>query len=106
MEYFDFAPGLADHIAAASLVISHAGAGSLFEALGARKAVIAVPNSLLMHNHQVWEALAPICGPRPTACAVEGLCSGSRCRPVPALPRSTASSMFSQHPPMLMFQTH
>ncbi len=28
-------------------------AGSLIEALGAGKVVIAVPSSLLMHNHQV-----------------------------------------------------
>ena len=33
-------------------MISHAGAGSLFEALAAGKAVVAVPNGLLMHNHQ------------------------------------------------------
>ena len=31
VEHFDFAPGLAERIAAADLVISHAGAGSLFE---------------------------------------------------------------------------
>lgn len=29
------------------------GAGSLFEALNAGKTVVAVPNALLMHNHQV-----------------------------------------------------
>lgn len=29
------------------------GAGSLFEALGAGKTVVAVPNASLMHNHQV-----------------------------------------------------
>ena len=36
-----------------SEVLYAQGAGSLFEALGAGKAVIAVPNALLMHNHQV-----------------------------------------------------
>lgn len=52
VEWFDFAPGLSEHIAGAGLVISHAGAGSLFEALSLQKAVIAVPNTLLMANHQ------------------------------------------------------
>lgn len=52
VEWFDFAPGLSEHIARAGLVISHAGAGSLFEALSAGKAVVAVPNGLLMNNHQ------------------------------------------------------
>jgi len=52
VEHFDYAPGLAQHIDGAALVISHAGAGSLFEALAAGKKVVAVPNSLLMHNHQ------------------------------------------------------
>jgi len=53
VEHFDFAPGLCDRIAEAALIVSHAGAGSLFEALGAGKVVVAVPNALLMHNHQV-----------------------------------------------------
>ena len=50
--WFDYEPSLAARFQAASLVISHAGAGSLFEALTAGCAVIAVPNAALMHNHQ------------------------------------------------------
>jgi beta-1,4-N-acetylglucosaminyltransferase len=52
VEWFDYAPSLAPHLAAADLVVSHAGAGSLFEALRARKAVVAVPNPALMDDHQ------------------------------------------------------
>lgn len=37
---------------AAALVISHAGSGSLFEGLALRKAIVAVPNPVLMANHQ------------------------------------------------------
>eukprot|EP00877_Chromochloris_zofingiensis_P004111 jgi/Chrzof1/13700/Cz08g08190.t1 len=50
--YFDFTPSLAEHISAADLVISHAGSGSIFETLTAGKALIVVPNPLLMDNHQ------------------------------------------------------
>ena len=39
--------------AEAALIISHAGSGSLFEALALRRPLLAVPNGLLMHNHQV-----------------------------------------------------
>lgn len=91
LRYFDFSPSLADYIAAAGLVISHAGvcgsiwgcqcitiaaellglrnlqqscwachhlnpqhagSGSIFETLTARKPLIVVPNPLLMDNHQ------------------------------------------------------
>lgn len=52
VEWFRFAPSLKAFMQAASLVISHAGAGSLFEALQLRKAIVAVPNSILMANHQ------------------------------------------------------
>lgn len=52
MEFFDYAPSLAPFLSAASLVISHAGAGSIFESLALGKPLIAVPNPLLMHNHQ------------------------------------------------------
>mmetsp|Transcript_28523 Transcript_28523/g.62781 ORF Transcript_28523/g.62781 Transcript_28523/m.62781 type:complete len:185 (-) Transcript_28523:1017-1571(-) len=52
VEFFDYAPTLAEHISSASLIISHAGAGSIFEALSMGKPLIVVPNSLLMDNHQ------------------------------------------------------
>ena len=52
VEYFRLAPSLSSYMSSSCLIISHAGAGSLFEALNAGKRVIAVPNSLLMVNHQ------------------------------------------------------
>jgi beta-1,4-N-acetylglucosaminyltransferase len=52
VSWFDYAPSLAALFEAADLVVSHAGAGSVFEALTARAALIAVPNPALMHNHQ------------------------------------------------------
>mmetsp|Transcript_4260 Transcript_4260/g.11016 ORF Transcript_4260/g.11016 Transcript_4260/m.11016 type:complete len:192 (+) Transcript_4260:283-858(+) len=52
VDYFRLSPSLADIMAEADLVISHAGAGSIFEALNAGKKVVAVPNPDLMVNHQ------------------------------------------------------
>ena len=52
VQVFDFAPSLAEHMQAADLIISHAGSGSIFEALRLRKPLIAVPNAILMDNHQ------------------------------------------------------
>lgn len=52
VEFFAYAPSLADRMAAADLVISHAGAGSVFEALRLRKPLVAVPNPALMGDHQ------------------------------------------------------
>ena len=52
IEVFEFAPSLADHMKAADLIISHAGSGSIFEALRLRKTLVAVPNAILMDNHQ------------------------------------------------------
>ena len=49
---FRYAPTLKDIMDEAGLVISHAGAGSIFESLRAGKRLIAVPNSDLMDNHQ------------------------------------------------------
>lgn len=45
-------PNIATDIDKASLVISHAGAGSIFESLRAQKPLIIVINTLLMDNHQ------------------------------------------------------
>ena len=49
---FRYAPTLQDVMDEAGLVISHAGAGSIFEGLRAGKRLIAVPNRDLMDNHQ------------------------------------------------------
>jgi beta-1,4-N-acetylglucosaminyltransferase len=50
--WFDYAPSLASYLDTANLVISHAGAGSIFETLRRGLPLIAVPNSALMDNHQ------------------------------------------------------
>jgi beta-1,4-N-acetylglucosaminyltransferase len=52
VECFDFAPSLQERLAGAALVVSHAGAGSIFESLALGKPVIAVPNPALMDDHQ------------------------------------------------------
>ena len=49
---FDFAPSLDEHVGASALVISHAGAGSIMDALGRRKPLVVVANDALMDNHQ------------------------------------------------------
>ncbi len=52
VSFFTFLPSLKDQMAAADLIISHAGSGSIFEALAMHKPLVAVPNPILMHNHQ------------------------------------------------------
>lgn len=52
VQVFEFAPSLAEYMQAADLIISHAGSGSIFEALRLRKPLVAVPNAILMDNHQ------------------------------------------------------
>jgi len=52
VRYFDFTSNLSDDIAASSLVISHAGSGSIFETLRAKRPLVVVVNDLLMDNHQ------------------------------------------------------
>lgn len=78
VEYFDYAPSLADHLASAALVISHAGSGSLFESLRARRPLIAVPNPLLMDNHQVGRCCIGSqrlwAGQRPLTCTLLLFC--------------------------------
>lgn len=49
----DYLPNLASEIEHAGLVISHAGAGSIFESLTYQVPLIVVPNPILMDNHQV-----------------------------------------------------
>ncbi|XP_026868846.1 UDP-N-acetylglucosamine transferase subunit ALG13 homolog isoform X3 [Electrophorus electricus] len=53
MEAFSFKETISDNIRFADLVISHAGAGSCLEALGAGKPLLVVVNDKLMGNHQL-----------------------------------------------------
>ncbi|KAJ3293200.1 hypothetical protein HK104_004666 [Borealophlyctis nickersoniae] len=57
---YTFKPSLAEDFAAADLVISHAGSGSILEALDMGKKLLVVVNETLMDNHQMElaEALA------------------------------------------------
>jgi beta-1,4-N-acetylglucosaminyltransferase len=50
---FDYSPSIEGEMKRADLIISHAGSGSLLEALHLGKSVIAVPNVSLMDNHQI-----------------------------------------------------
>ncbi|XP_058068523.1 uncharacterized protein LOC131217600 [Magnolia sinica] len=52
VDYFAFSPSVADYMRSASLIISHAGSGSIFEALRLGKPLIVVVNEDLMDNHQ------------------------------------------------------
>ncbi|XP_028752492.1 UDP-N-acetylglucosamine transferase subunit ALG13 homolog [Neltuma alba] len=52
VDYFTFSSSIADHLNSASLVISHAGSGSIFETLRLGKPLIVVVNEDLMDNHQ------------------------------------------------------
>ncbi|CAN6699515.1 unnamed protein product [Malus baccata var. baccata] len=51
VDHFTVSSSIADHLRASSLVISHAGSGSIFETLRLSKPLIAVVNDL-MDNHQ------------------------------------------------------
>ncbi|XP_002130123.2 UDP-N-acetylglucosamine transferase subunit ALG13-like [Ciona intestinalis] len=50
---FRYKDSIAKDIASADLVISHAGAGSCLEVLGANKPLLVVVNEMLMDNHQI-----------------------------------------------------
>ncbi|XP_009595113.1 uncharacterized protein [Nicotiana tomentosiformis] len=52
LDYFTFSSSIADYLKSASLVISHAGSGSIFETLRLGKPLIVVVNEDLMDNHQ------------------------------------------------------
>ncbi|PFH34456.1 glycosyltransferase family 28 C-terminal domain-containing protein [Besnoitia besnoiti] len=53
VSYFRFRPCLDAELEAASLVISHCGAGTVFQALRRGKRLVAVVNASLMNNHQL-----------------------------------------------------
>ncbi len=57
VEFVQYLPSMHAYMEAADLIISHAGSGSLFEALSLGKMIIAVPNAILMANHQVRGAI-------------------------------------------------
>ncbi|KAL8026965.1 hypothetical protein ABFX02_14G064400 [Erythranthe guttata] len=52
VDHFTFSSSIAEFLKSASLVISHAGSGSIFETLKLRKPLIVVVNEDLMDNHQ------------------------------------------------------
>ncbi|WOK93136.1 UDP-N-acetylglucosamine transferase subunit [Canna indica] len=52
VDYFTFSRSIADYLKSASLIISHAGSGSIFETLQLGKPLIVVVNEDLMDNHQ------------------------------------------------------
>ncbi|KAK6157802.1 hypothetical protein DH2020_012050 [Rehmannia glutinosa] len=52
VDYFTFSSSIAEYLKSASLVISHAGSGSIFETLRLKKPLIVVVNEDLMDNHQ------------------------------------------------------
>ncbi|KAL7270973.1 N-acetylglucosaminyldiphosphodolichol N-acetylglucosaminyltransferase catalytic subunit alg13 [Rhizina undulata] len=49
---FDFVENLQNEIVKADLIISHAGSGSILDALRFQKRLVVVPNTQLMDNHQ------------------------------------------------------
>ncbi|XP_045168752.2 UDP-N-acetylglucosamine transferase subunit ALG13 homolog [Mercenaria mercenaria] len=53
VDYYKFKPSIKGDIESADLVISHAGAGSCLETLGAGKKLLVVINDELMGNHQL-----------------------------------------------------
>ncbi|CAA7023767.1 unnamed protein product [Microthlaspi erraticum] len=52
VDHFTFSSSIADYIRSASLVISHAGSGSILKTLKLGKPLIVVVNEDLMDNHQ------------------------------------------------------
>ena len=58
VDSFRFKPSLHEEMRKADLIISHAGAGSVMEALRLRKRLVVVVNDSLMDNHQIELASA------------------------------------------------
>lgn len=52
IEAYDFLPSLDNDMRKADLIISHAGAGTVMEALRFQRKLIVVINTMLMNNHQ------------------------------------------------------
>lgn len=52
LETFAYEPAIGQRMRAADIIVSHAGAGSLLEALALGKRVVAVANRALMDDHQ------------------------------------------------------
>lgn len=53
IEYFNLSADIISYVQNADLIISHAGAGSILDALECRKNLIVVANENLMDNHQL-----------------------------------------------------
>eukprot|EP01113_Clastostelium_recurvatum_P008204 TRINITY_DN13849_c0_g1_i1.p1 TRINITY_DN13849_c0_g1~~TRINITY_DN13849_c0_g1_i1.p1 ORF type:complete len:461 (+),score=90.86 TRINITY_DN13849_c0_g1_i1:96-1385(+) len=51
-QYYRFKPHISSDVSSSSLVISHAGSGSILEVLEMGKPLVVVVNERLMHNHQ------------------------------------------------------
>jgi len=58
VEVYQYKPSMASDMASSDLIISHAGAGSVMEALRAGKQLVVVANDMLMDNHQLELAFA------------------------------------------------
>lgn len=59
-DFFQFRPDFSDYVKGFDLIISHAGAGSVLDALHSKKKLLVIVNEQLMDNHQIElaEALA------------------------------------------------
>lgn len=53
IKYYHLLPNIMNYIEAVDLIISHAGAGSILDALENKKDLIVVANQSLMNNHQI-----------------------------------------------------
>ncbi|KAG8855125.1 N-acetylglucosaminyldiphosphodolichol N-acetylglucosaminyltransferase catalytic subunit alg13 [Tulasnella sp. 330] len=102
VEIWKYKPSLGENILEADLVISHAGSGTILEALRARKKLIVVPNDTLLDNHQ--EELADALGamghvinatPKTLPSAISNYATASL-RPFPAFDGSKFASLVDE----------